>query len=178
MKTLKIVFRNFRKNSRLNILNISSMAIGMAAAIIVLGYVYQEFNFDSKLENSQRIYRVLTLSDKNELSGAATYGPLAQSLKSDFPEIEDAARVSFYWGYLSLNAGDKMYNENKTVFADPNLFTLFSLPLEKGNAAKCLDSPNSIVLSESAAKKYFAEEDAIGKQVKICLLYTSPSPRD
>ncbi len=167
MKTLKIIFRSFRKNSRLNLLNILSMAIGMAAAIIVLAHVYHEFNFDSKLANSKRIYRILTLNDKNELSGAASYGPLAQSLKSDFPEIEDAARISFYWGYLGLTAGDKMYNENRTVFADPNVFTLFSFPLEKGDAAKCLDAPNSIVLSESAAKKYFGEKDAIGKQIKI-----------
>jgi putative ABC transport system permease protein len=131
MRTLKIIIRGFRKNSRLNLLNISSMAIGMAAAIIVLGYVYQEFTFDSKLKNSNRIYRVLTQNSQNELSGAATYGPLAQGLKSDFPEITDASRISFYWGYLALTAGDKKFNEKRTIFADPNFFSMFSFPLLK-----------------------------------------------
>ena len=167
MNTLKINLRSFRKNGRLNVLNILSMAIGMAVAIIVLGYVYQEFNYDSQYENSSQVYRVLTQNNKNVLSGAATYGPLAQSLKSGFPEIKDATRASFYWGYLALTAGDKMFNENRAIFADPNFFTLFSFPLEKGDAVNCLSSPNSIVLSGSAAKKYFGEKDPVGEQIKI-----------
>ena len=167
MKTLKIFFRRFRKNSRLNLLNISSMAIGIAAAIIVLGYVYQEFHYDAQYKNSDRVFRVLTQNDKDEISGAATYGPLAQAIKADFPEVDDASRVSFYWGYLALTAGDKMFNETKTIFADPNFFTLFSFPLEKGDALKCLGAPNSIVLSGSAAQKYFGEQDPLGKQIKI-----------
>ena len=167
MNILKINVRSFRKNGRLNLLNILSMAIGMAVAIIVLGYVYQEFNYDCQFENSSRIYRVLAQNDNNELSGATTYGPLAQSIKSDFPEVTDATRVSFYWGYLALTAGDKMFNENRAIFADPNFFTLFSFPLGKGDVVKCLSTPNSIVLSDSAAKKYFGEKDPVGKQVKI-----------
>ena len=167
MHTLKIFLRGFKKDSRLNLLNISSLAIGIASAIIVLGYVYQEFNYDSGYKNSNRLFHVLMQNDKNELSGSATYGPLAQSLKSDFPEISDATRTSFYRGYLALTAGDRKFNETSTIFADPNFFTLFSFPLINGNAAKCLESPNSIVLSESAAKKYFGETDIIGKQIKI-----------
>ncbi len=159
--------RGYRKNGRLNLLNISSMAIGMAAAILVLGYVYQEFNYDTQYENSDRVFRILTQNDKNELSGAATYGPLAQSLKSDFPEVTDASRVSFYWGYLALTAGDKKFNENRTIFADPNFFTLFSFPLERGDVETCLNSPNSIVISESAAQKYFGDQNPIGQEVKI-----------
>ncbi|MCG6188709.1 ABC transporter permease [Maribellus maritimus] len=167
MRTLKIFIRGLKKDSRLNLLNIASMAIGIAAAIIVLGYVYQEFNYDSGYENSNRIFHVLTQNDKNEISGAVTYGPMAQSLKSDFPEIDDATRANFYWGYLAFTAGDNMFNETSIIFADPNFFTLFSFPLINGDAAKCLESPNSIVLSENAAKKYFGETDVIGKQIKI-----------
>jgi len=143
------------------------MAIGIAAAIIVLAYVYQEYNYDSRQENSNSIYRVLLQNAQNELSGSATYGPLAESLKSDFPEIKDATRISFYWGYLALSTGERKFNETKTIFADPNFFSLLSFPLKRGDASKCLDSPNSILLSESTAKRYFGENSALGKQIKI-----------
>ena len=167
MKTLKIIFRGFRKNSTINLLNILSMAIGIAASVILLGYIYQELNYDSKLPNSNRIYRILMQNGYNEPSGAMSYGPLANELKSDFPEISDATRVAFYWGYFALTAGNKMFNENKTIFADPNFFNLFSFPLEKGDVSKCLSSPNSIVLSESTAQKYFGNQEPIGNQIKI-----------
>ena len=143
------------------------MAIGIAASAILLSYVYQELNYDSQLPNSERICRILMQDDNNEQSGATSYGPLAEGLKSDFPEINESTRVSFYWGYLALTADDKMFNENRTIFADPNFFKLFSFPLEKGDASKCLSSPSSIVLSESAALKYFGEQEPIGNQIKI-----------
>lgn len=143
------------------------MAIGIAASVILLGYIYQELNYDSKLPNSDRIYRVLMQNGDNEPSGSTSYGPLANGLKSDFPEISDATRVAFYWGYFALTAGDKMFNENKTLFADSNFFNLFSFPLVKGDASKCLGSPTSIVLSESTARKYFGDKEPIGNQIKI-----------
>ncbi len=167
MKSFKVILRGFRKNGRLNLLNIVSMAIGIVTAVIVLAYVYQEFNYDCRNKNSDNIFRVLTLSDNNELSGAATYGPLAQSLKADFPEIYDATRASFYYGYLALSAGEKKFNETNTIFADPNFFSFFSFPLISGDAANCFNSPNSVMLSENTAKKYFGEEGALGKQIKI-----------
>lgn len=157
MKTLKIIYRGFKKNRAINLINIASMAIGIAAAIILLSYVYQELNYDAQLPNSARISRVLS----------GSYGPLAVELKADFPEIEDATRVSLYWGYLALTANSNMFNENKTIFADPNFFTLFSLPFIAGDPSNCLNTPNSIVLSERAARRYFGEKDAIGGQIKI-----------
>ena len=65
MRTIKTFFRRFKKDRHLNLLNISSMAIGLATAIIVIGYVYQEFNYDSGYENSNRVFHVLTQTDKN-----------------------------------------------------------------------------------------------------------------
>jgi putative ABC transport system permease protein len=107
MRTLKHIIRSFKRNSRLNLLNISSLAIGVSAAIILLSYVYQEFHYDTQFPNSDRLYHILMQNEENELVGWASYGPLAGALKSDFPEIEDATRVSYYWGNLPLTAGDK-----------------------------------------------------------------------
>jgi putative ABC transport system permease protein len=83
------------------------------------------------------------------------------------PEIEDATRVSLYSGYLAFSAGEKKFNENEVIFADPGFFSLFSFPLTKGNREECFSSPNSVVLSENATKKYFGDEDPIGKQLRI-----------
>ncbi len=167
MKTINAILRSFKKDSRLNLLNISSLAIGIAATIILLAYVYQEFHYDSHYANSERIYHILMQNDENELLGWASYGPLAKALKSDFPEIEDATRVSYYWGNLALTAGVNMFSEKKILFADPNFFSLFSFPLEKGDASNDFNSRDFIAISESAAQKYFPGKNPIGEQIKI-----------
>ncbi len=167
MKTIYRILRSFKKDGRLNVLNISSLAIGIAAACILLGYVYQEFHYDTQYENSNRIFHVLMQNDENELTGWASYGPLAGALKSDFPEIEDATRVSYYWGNLALTAGDRMFNEKKILFADPNFFSLFSFPLDKGDALNGFNSPDFIAISASTANKYFPGKNPIGEQIKI-----------
>nr|WP_321353992.1 ABC transporter permease [uncultured Draconibacterium sp.] len=167
MKTIYRILRSFKKDGRLNVLNISSLAIGIAAACILLGYVYQEFHYDTQYVNSDRIFHILMQTEENELSGGASYGPLAETLKSDFPEIEDATRVSYYWGNLALTAGDYMFNEKKILFADPNFFSLFSFPLDKGDAVNGFTSPNFIAISESAANRYFPAKNPIGEQIKI-----------
>ncbi len=167
MKTPKIFFRRFKRNSRLNLLNIFSVAVGVAAAIILLGYVYQEFHYDSQFDNSGRIYHILMQNEENEPRGWASYGPLAEALKSDFPEIIDATRVSYYWGNLALTAGNNMFNENKILFADPNFFSLFSFPLANGNATSDFNSPDFIAISESASRKYFGDKNPVGEQIKV-----------
>lgn len=133
------------------------MALGLVAAGIILGYVYQEFHYDSANPNSENIYRV-------EPSG---YAPMAQVLETDFPEVKEATRVSFFYGYLACSAGENKFNENSAIFADPNFFDLFSFPLVKGNKDECLNAPNTIALSETAALKYFGNENPIGRILKI-----------
>lgn len=167
MKSLKFFIRRFRKNSRLNLLNIFSVAVGFAAAVILLGYVYQEFHYDSQYADSDRVYRILMHNDKNEIEGTVSYAPLAEALKSDFPEIEDATRISSYWGNLALTAGDQMFNEHSILFADPNFFSMFSLPKVIGCETSDLNFPDFIAISESAARKYFPDKYPIGEQIKI-----------
>ncbi len=151
----------------MNLLNIFSLAIGVSAAIILLGYVYQEFHYDTQYPNSGRVFHILMQNDENELVGWASYGSLAGVLKSDFPEIEDATRVSYYWGNLPLAAGENIFNEKKVLFADPNFFSLFSFPLKEGDASNSFNSPDFIAISESASKKYFGDKNPVGEQIKI-----------
>ena len=157
MKQLVIIVRSLKRSSRLNIINLVSMALGLVAAGIILGYVYQEFHYDSANLYSENIYRV-------EPSG---YAPMTQVLETDFPEVQEATRVGFFYGYLACSAGENKFNETSAIFADPNFFDLFSFPFVKGNRKECLNAPNTIVLSEAAAHKYFGDDDPIGQLLKI-----------
>ena len=159
MKRLILISRSIRKNAKLNALVILSMALGLLTAGIIMSHVYQEFHYDSASTNSDRIYRVV-----GEGSG---YAPLAESLKDNFPGVENFARVSFFYGYLACATAKNKFNETSAIFADADFFDLFSFPLIKGNVKECLLSPNSIVISQKAALKYFANEDPLGKQIKI-----------
>jgi putative ABC transport system permease protein len=165
MKKVKTIFRSLRKNSRITIINIVSMALGLVSTGIILGYIFQEFNYDNGNPNSDRIYRLIQKND--EMEQAYTYAPLAKSLKSDFPEVEDAVRVSFFNGYMACSTEKNKFNENSVIFADPEFFEFFSFPLIKGNVKECLSSPNSIVISESAACIYFGKDNPLGENMKI-----------
>lgn len=141
------------------------MALGLVSAGIIVSYIYQEYNYDYENENSPRIFRAIQKDGEN--LNTVTFGPLAQSLKSNYAEIEEAIRVSFFYGYLSCAAGENSANERFAIFADPQFFDFFSFPLTKGQSDKCLVSPNSVVISERAAKKYFGKDDPIGRVLHI-----------
>jgi putative ABC transport system permease protein len=165
MKKLQFVFRAFKKNWKLTLISVFCMALGLASAGIILSYIYQEYNYDNDTFHAERIYRVI--EKDGEKLNPYTFGPLAQSLKQDYPEIEDASRVSIYYGTLACSAGETKINENEVIFADSSFFDLFSFPLIKGNSKDCLRSPNSLVISEKAANKYFGQDDPIGQILQI-----------
>ena len=141
------------------------MALGLVSAGIIVSYIYQEYNYDCENVNSPRIFRAIQKDGEN--LNTVTFGPLAQSLEANYPEIEEAIRVSFFYGYLSCAAGENSANERFAIFADPQFFDFFSFPLIKGQSNKCLVSPNSVVISERAAKKYFGKDDPIGRVLHI-----------
>ena len=164
MKNIKITFRSLKYNAKLNAINIFCLSLGFTSSIIIIGFVYQEFNYDIQIVNSDNIFRLVTSSEDD---GLTSFGSLAQSIFVDYAEIEDVARVSFYYGCLALSVGENRINEHTTIFADPNFFKLFSFSLIEGSVANCLAEPHSIVLSEKASKKYFGKENPMGKQIII-----------
>ncbi len=144
-----------------------SLALGFSIAIIIVSYVYQEYTYDNQLEHSDRIYRIFHEDRNTGNVHGNTYSPLAQSLVTVFPEIEDAVQTCYYYGYLPLSTNHARFNEKNTVFVNPGFFRFFSFEIIEGDRATCLESPNSIVLSKTAANKYFGSENALGKFVKL-----------
>jgi len=165
MKHLKYAFRSLKKDLKLTLINVLCMSVGLVSAGIIFAYVNQEFNYDSGKINSERIYKVI--QKEGETLKSYTYAPLAEALKLDLPEIENAIRVSFFNGYLACHTGENKFNETSTIFADPDFFSLLNIHLVRGNNETCLHSLNSAVISEKAVQKYFGKVDPIGKQIRI-----------
>ena len=159
---IKIAIRNLTRHKGYSLINIAGLAIGMACCILILLWVQDELSFDRFHKNSDNIYRVI--QDINfvdhSTTWAITQGPLGPSLKEDFPEIVNFTRVTGRG--FRLTYGDHSYDE-VVCMADGSIFEMFTFPLIKGDPQTALSDPHSIVLTQEMAKKYFGDENAIGK---------------
>ena len=165
MQKTIIRFWFLRKNRTISLINILGMAIGMAASGIILTFVHQEYHFDSSLQNAEKIFRVI--EKVGETQDEYSYAPLAEALREEFPEIDASLRLAFYYGFLACRAGENSFNERSAIFTDPQFFSFFSFPLAMGHPENCLPDPNSVILSERAAQKYFGNNNPRGRQLEI-----------
>jgi len=169
---LKVAWRNLVRNRISSIINVGGLAIGLACVVLIAMYVKDELRYDRFFKDSERIYRV-NIHEKmgnDEFTAAHTPPPVGDALQSNFPEIESYTRI-FKPGdevIHSVNNGQKnAFTEKKLLAVDSNFLQLFSYELIEGNRATCLNGINSVVLTESAAKKYFGNASAIGKNLVL-----------
>lgn len=172
---LKVAYRNLWIHKSHSAINISGLAIGIAATLFMLLYVYYQTGFDKFHRDSDRIYRV-GLHGKmqdSEFHQVYTTTQLAEEMKSDFPEVEESTRLRQV-GNITIRLFEdsvaiKSYLENKVFFADPSVFDLFSMETILGNGRDALDNPGKTVITESSAIKYFGEDwrnkDILNKKV-------------
>jgi len=165
---LKTAFRTLRKNVGFTVINILGLALGLATCLMIVLYVADELSYDRFNEKANRTYRVnedLKFGNNNVLYAVAM-PPLAQALKTDLPEVEEAARLKAAGGF-HVKKGNESILEYGTVFADPSVFNVFTLPMINGNPATALREPNTVVVTETAARKYFHSTDIVGKTLTI-----------
>jgi len=163
----KIALRQIKRQKGYSFINISGLAVGMACCILILLWVQDEFSYDKFHENADHICRVIKIWRKGEIAHyATTPAPLAQALKEDIPEISNSARFDPA-GQMTVAYDKKVFYENNVAYADPSYFELFTFPFTKGDPRTALSNPNSIVLTENMAHKYFGAEDAVGKTLRI-----------
>jgi putative ABC transport system permease protein len=164
---LKIAFRNLLRNKGFSIINISGLVIGMASAILILLWVQNEVSYDRFHEKNNRLYEVWgnNISDGALQSGVPTPQLMGPALKSDYPEIESATRVSWNMSIL-FGYGDK-HLKASGIWVDPSFLTMFSFPLLRGDAQTALNDPHSLVITEKMSKKLFGDENPIGKVLKF-----------
>jgi len=167
---LKIAFRNQWKNKQLSAINIIGLAAGMACSLLIFLYVKDEISYDRFNKDSDRIYRVVkdfVNDDGSRLPDATTPPGLAPAMQKLIPEIEHVTRIYPGWGFKTLmHYEGKHFLEERVFRVDSSFFDVFSFPLAEGNAATLLSKPNSIVLTKSTAKKYFGNQEVIGKVIQ------------
>jgi putative ABC transport system permease protein len=163
----KIAWRNQRKNRLYSFVNITGLTIGITSCILIGLYIGHELSYDRFHQNADRIARITM-----EYSLAGTVGKYATTgtkvgpqLKRSFPSVEAFARVFKFPRVVSYR--DKTFDEQHFLYADSAFFRIFSFRLTRGNASELLKAPKQIVITESMAKKYFGQEDPIGRTIRI-----------
>lgn len=168
---LKIAFRNISRQKAYAFINIFGLGIGMAATILILLFVQDELSYDQYHDKSDRIYRVSRewLNDKGETSLHLGHcaPPFAPLLQNDFEGIiQQAVRIGSAYSPLIVY-GNKRIEESRFYLADSNVFSVFSWPMIAGNPETALKDPGSVVITASTAKKYFGDEEALGKELEF-----------
>ncbi|MGZ3931552.1 MAG: ABC transporter permease [Bacteroidia bacterium] len=165
---LKIAFRNLIKHKGFSFINISGLAIGMAACLLILQYVRFELSYDTFHEKGNRIYRLQqNRYDQGKLTtqwAAGTAG-IGKLIKENFPGVEAIAKATKSRAVTSYK--DKIFREEKIYYANAGFLSTFSYKLLKGDAATALKEPFSLVLTQSTARKYFGDENPMGKIIVL-----------
>lgn len=165
----KIAVRNLLKYRSTTAISLLGFVIGLTSVIFLYFYLENELNYDSFHSDKDKIYRVIRISTDNTgdpMPIAPTSGPYAAALTNDYPETVKATnRILFEEGLVTY--ADKSFYEDQIIFADANFFSFFSFPLLVGDASTVLSGANNVVISTQLAKKYFGDENPLGKVLKI-----------
>jgi putative ABC transport system permease protein len=167
---VKLAFRNLTKRKGYSLLNISGLAIGIACTVLIFQYVAYERSFDSFPKTANQTVRLrLDSYQQGKLSwkSATVYPAFGPTMKKDFPEVEDFCRLHDADLLLSNDERNIKFLEQKGYYADPSFLKMFNVQLMKGNPETALNGPDKLLLSESIAKKYFGNEEPMGKHLAL-----------
>ncbi len=166
---VKIALRNLLRHQGYTFINVAGLAVGIACCTFILLFVQDELSFEKNHTQAKNIYRLTITIDNNGTPEKAGITPprVAPQLKQDFPEVKQFVRLLSTGNQALVRYGDKALYETGGYFADSTLFQVFDYPLMAGNPKIALNDPNSIVLSQELAKKYFGNENPMGKIIEL-----------
>tara|TARA_R110002111_G_scaffold3789_8_gene22608 strand:- start:512 stop:2944 length:2433 start_codon:yes stop_codon:yes gene_type:complete len=162
----KIAWRNLLKNKGFTVINIIGLSLGIGCFIMISMFVIDELSYDRYHEHADRIYRINSdiIFGGTEMSMAVSSDPMGEVLKNDYPEVEDYVRLYASQGSKLIKKGNEYINESAVTHADSTLFKVFTLPAVIGETNTALNEPNTVVITETAAVRYFGSPElAIGK---------------
>ena len=143
------------------IVNIMGLAIAMAACVLTILYIKDEWTYDTHHESAPDIFRLIN-GNNTRLPGAA-----ASILKQNFPEVESVVRMRATRAIWLIRFGDREFYEDRVYWTEPSLFDVFTIPLLKGNPATALQGQNKAIISESIARKYFGDVEPMGEVMRL-----------
>jgi putative ABC transport system permease protein len=166
---IKIAFRQLIKHKVFSIINISGLALGMTACLLMLMFVVNETSYDNFHPDKDRIFRVITDWGKegSRMKFAGAMPAIAPTLNEEVPEVEVAARVKHMNVAVITDADNQSVNEKNAFYGDPEIFDILNWRLLKGDQQSVLDEPYSVILSYKIARKYFGTEEALGQTLTI-----------
>ncbi len=167
---LKIAARNLLKYKGYSLINIGGLAIGIACCLLITLWVIHELSYDRFHSNADRIYRVAEIfreDGKIVEESASIPFPIGPALQQEFPNLKSVRFYKTFEKIPLLRYGEKSFYEERLYFADSTLFDVLSFPLVQGNPKTALTAPLSIVLTESSARKYFGDENPLGKILRF-----------
>lgn len=166
---LTAALRNICRFKAYSLLIIFGLALGIAVFMLSVIYTGFDLSYDAFHADADRIYmvvQVLPSGNKGEENSAVVPAPMLHAMVDDYPEIEDSIRIS-RCRKMIVRTSDHVFYENNILLVDPNFLSFFTFDLKKGVPSSCLDTPNSIVLSEDTAVKYFGAGDPLGKILSL-----------
>jgi putative ABC transport system permease protein len=173
---IKIAFRNLAKNKVFSFINIFGLAIGLTCCMLISLYLSYELSYDKYHRNSSQLYQLGTIfvKDGKEDKTPNTPAPMADAMKKEYPEILQTARLLALFAedktllqYKTASGETKSFYETRGRMADPTYFDLLSYNFIEGNPSTALKEPNSMVISEEIAKKFFGEGPALNKVIHV-----------
>ncbi|MFY0651197.1 MAG: ABC transporter permease [Cyclobacteriaceae bacterium] len=164
---IKVAIRNIMRHPTYAVINIVGLSIGIVFSLLLLLYILDETTYDKFHTKAERIYRVAAdvKVQNTEVNVPTTMAPLGPAIAEEYPEIENFLRISAHSEVLFISNEDEYY-EDDIYTVDSSFFSIFDFELAIGDPKKCLAEPNSLVITETLSKKYFGEEDPIGKIIK------------
>lgn len=162
---LKTALRNIRKYKGYSFINIAGLAVGLACAILIFIWAFDELHYDTFHQDSGRIFRMIISAADNPSDPGAPSTPyiLPQILMEEYPEVEETVRVRDRAYPSALRYGDTSYYESRFFMADASFFSIFTYDFLQGDPATALAKPNAVVLTRDSARKYFGGSDPMGK---------------
>lgn len=168
---LMIALRNLRKHFTYSTINIAGLSLGLATCLLLMMWIRHELSYDQFHTNYDKLYRVSMEYSFGGQTAKTAQSPTAllPTLQSNFPEIESGTRYynTSSFGPFVVTKGDLAFEEPRYFYADSTFFDVFTFPLVKGDPRTALTAPNSLVLTESVARKYFGDEDPIGQPLRV-----------
>lgn len=171
----KVAWRNIQRQKMYSAIKVGGFALGIAACLLIALYIRHELSFDKHYPRGERIYRVVEIFDNQGTleKGVHLPAPWGPTIKNDFPEIEEYARINpvelFGAGDNDVRRDGQVENthEEGFVWADPSFLQMLDIPFIYGDPATALSAPNTMVITKSRADKYFPDQDPVGKQMIV-----------